>query len=106
FNFQYNPGFSYVQAAKSNQLNGPFTGQNFNQNNFRSNYNNRFQSRGPQRTTVNFNQSSNSNQNNASSNKGKEVSNKSTLLQLLTILRYLMQDSKSILMHVWIKSKQ
>src|SRR6185437_16342108 len=77
FNFQYNPGFSYVQAAKSNQLNGPFTGQNFNQNNFRSNYNNRSQSRGPQRTNVNFNQSSNSNQNNASSNKGKEVPNKS-----------------------------
>ena len=77
-NSQYNPGFSYAQAAQANQRQGPFTGQHSNNNNFFRNTYNRSQSRGPNKNNVAFNQNANVNQQKTSNNKGKETNRNPT----------------------------
>ena len=79
-NSQYNPGFSYAQAAQANQRQGPFTGQQSNNNNFFRNNYNRSLSRGPNnnKNNVAFNQNANVNQQKPSNNKGKDTNRNPT----------------------------
>src|SRR5256885_2380881 len=79
-NSQYNPGFSYAQAAQANQRQGPFIGQHSNNNNFFRNIYNKSLSRGPNnnKNNVAFNQNANVNQQKTSNNKGKDTNRNST----------------------------